>query len=177
MKIPLPWTQEEEKDEREEDGSRPVPLSARVRCQMFDGRAQGSLKDTEVLPLLPPGPLARTPQLHGNTECAEWRDCASYKPEAGGRANTNLKRRSPIQPRSTVGGAWGCWEMGQTRKVYTVNGLYYNDWQFRVSSQFHCCSSPKRANQRKRGKAGRWRGMQGWKQQAGSAQISPRRFL
>lgn len=43
--------------------------------------------------------------------------------------------------------------MVQTRAVYTANGLYYNDWQFRVSSQFHCCSSPKRANQRKRGKS------------------------
>lgn len=29
-----------------------------------------------------------------------------------------------------------------------------DDWQFRVSSQFYCCSSPKRANERKRGKVG-----------------------
>lgn len=78
---------------------------------MFDGQAQGSLKDTEVLPLLPPGPLARTPQLHGNTECAEWLDCASYKPEAGGRANTNLKRRKKPHP-TQIHRGWGLGLLG-----------------------------------------------------------------
>lgn len=49
------------------------------------------------------------------------------------------------------GGRWRCCRPGKSiqQMVYITD-----DWQFRVSSQFSCCSSPVRANQRKGGKVG-----------------------
>lgn len=48
----------------------------------------------------------------------------------------------------------GWWEMVQTGRSIQQMVYITEDWQFRVSSQFYCCSSPKRANQRKRGRRG-----------------------
>ena len=53
-------------------------------------------------------------------------------------------------------GRGGWWEM-MCRQRRSIQQMVYitDDWQFRVSSQFNSCSSPKRLNQRKGGKVGR----------------------
>lgn len=53
----------------------------------------------------------------------------------------------PHRVRGLGGGGRWC------RQGRSIQQMVYitDDWQFRVSSQFYCCSSPKRANQRKRG--------------------------
>lgn len=72
------------------------------------------------------------------------------------KANTNLKtwikpKRAQVHIGWVLGGWWRCCRPGKS-----IQQMVYNtdDWQFRVSSQFSCCSSPVRANQRKGGKVG-----------------------
>lgn len=57
--------------------------------------------------------------------------------------------KAPESPRVHWEGS-GAVGDGADKEVYTANVYITNDWQFRVSSQFHCCSSPKGAKQRKR---------------------------
>lgn len=52
-----------------------------------------------------------------------------------------------------------------------------DDWQFRVSSQFLLLLQPKEGKSKEEERWGTVMGMQGRRQQAGCAQISPRRFL
>lgn len=52
-----------------------------------------------------------------------------------------------------------------------------DDWQFRVSSQFLLLLQPKEGKSKDEERRDTVMGMQGQKQQAGCAQISPRRFL
>lgn len=72
------------------------------------------------------------------------------------KPNTNLK--TWIKPkRAQVHTGWGLGVGGRWyRQGRSIQQMVYitDDWQFRVSSQFYCCSSPKRANERKRGKVG-----------------------
>lgn len=135
--------------ERKEDSRCSVPTPSAGLGAMFKGRAQGSLKRTLKCCHCCHQGFYKNPgsTVILNVQSGQTVLVKNQKPV--GRANTNQGTYPPWVGR----GGEGWWEMVQTRVVYTANGLYYNDWQFRVSSQFHCCSSPKRANQRKREKS------------------------
>lgn len=171
LKIPLPWTQEEGKDdERKEFGRLQFLLSARVRGH-GQGRAQGSLEDTEVLPLLPPG-VRQEPQLPGilNVQSGQ---TASSKPKVGGEGKHKPKDMGQIHLGWDLG-AGGRW----CRQGRSIQQMVYITMTGSLESLPSSTAAPAQRGQI-RGEEESWTltGMQGWRQQAGSAQISPRRFL
>lgn len=152
----------------------PSPCSlCKGRCQMFGSRVRGSMKETGPRCRCGCQGLGKDPSSTVILNACRVANGLCWLKKR--KANTNLKTwKSPQELRAILGwpGVGGDGPDG----VCTANGLCYRRLAVHgVSSQFCCCSSPKRADQRERGKLG-IDGHAG-SEAAGWVQISPRRFL